>query len=61
MGMRLVPVMTGAQTRTYWGLVISWLAANAFFWSWWLRPEHVVTPLGMIVTSTMLLWTTLLP
>ena len=57
----LVPVMNGGQKRTFAALVVLWLGSLAFFWSWWLRSDHVVTVLGMVVNTLMLVWGLLLP
>jgi cellulose synthase (UDP-forming) len=57
----LVPVMNGGQKRTFAALVVLWLGSLAFFWSWWLRGDHVVTVLGMVVNTLMLVWGLLLP
>lgn len=54
-------VMNSRQKITYFLLVGIWGCALLFFWSWWLRPEHIVTIAGMIVNSLVLLWSTLLP
>jgi cellulose synthase/poly-beta-1,6-N-acetylglucosamine synthase-like glycosyltransferase len=57
----LVAVMSASQRRTFAALVVLWLGALAFFWSWWLRSGHVVTPLGMVVNTLMLVWGLMLP
>jgi cellulose synthase/poly-beta-1,6-N-acetylglucosamine synthase-like glycosyltransferase len=38
-----------------------WLLSLAFFWSWWLRSDHVVTLFGMVVNSMMFMWSLFLP
>ncbi|HEU0168245.1 MAG TPA: glycosyltransferase, partial [Chloroflexota bacterium] len=57
----MVPIMNGRQRREYFALLSIWLLALAFFWGWWLRPEHVVSAGGMVITSLMLVWSTVLP
>ena len=57
----LVPVMNGGQKRTFAALVVLWIGSLAFFWSWWLRSDHVVTVMGMVVNTLMLVWGLLLP
>ena len=47
----LVPVMSVVDRFIYIDLVIMWLCAEEFFWSWWLRSSHVVTAAGMVVNS----------
>ncbi|GHO66912.1 hypothetical protein KSC_058040 [Ktedonobacter sp. SOSP1-52] len=54
-------IMNTQQKRIYLLLIGIWLCSLVFFWTWWLRPEHVVTPFGMILNSLVLLWSTLLP
>ena len=49
------------QAWQYRLLVVAWIAGQVFFWSWWLREEHVVTLLGMLLNSLLLVWTTFLP
>src|ERR671939_1987362 len=43
MRIHLGPVLTGAQARSYWLLVLCWTVANVLFWSWWLAPDHIET------------------
>ncbi len=57
----LVAVMSASQRRTFAALVALWAGALAFFWSWWLQAGHVVTPLGMVVNTLMLIWGLMLP
>lgn len=56
-----VGVLDSTQRWVYRGLMALWLAAVAFFWTWWLQSEHVVTTLGIAVNSAMLVWSLLLP
>jgi cellulose synthase (UDP-forming) len=37
------PDFSRAEARVYRAFVLIWIAANALFWSWWLRPEHIET------------------
>ncbi len=46
-----VPVMTAAERRAYRALACLWLIANLVFWSWWLRPSHIVTMPRFLVTT----------
>jgi cellulose synthase (UDP-forming) len=57
----LKPVMNGRQRRRYFLLLGIWLASLVFFWSWWLRPEHVVSIAGIVLNDLVLAWSTLLP
>jgi cellulose synthase/poly-beta-1,6-N-acetylglucosamine synthase-like glycosyltransferase len=45
----------------YIDLVIMWLCAEEFFWSWWLRSSHVVTAAGMVVNSMLFVWSLVMP
>ncbi|HLI50592.1 MAG TPA: glycosyltransferase, partial [Thermomicrobiaceae bacterium] len=55
-----VRVMTRRQTATFIAFVTTWLAVEGFFWSWWLRPSHVVTWYGMLINSLLLAWPALM-
>jgi cellulose synthase (UDP-forming) len=57
----LKPVMNGRQRVRYFLLLGIWLSSLVFFWSWWLRPEHVVTTAGIALNNLVLAWSTLLP
>lgn len=57
----LVRVMSRRQTITYAVLISFWLAADVFFWIWWLQAGHRVTTLGLVANSLLLAWTTWIP
>jgi hypothetical protein len=57
----VVDLASHQQRWQYRALVIAWLLGQASFWSWWLREDHIVTPVGMLINSLLLLWTTFLP
>ncbi|MET9377387.1 glycosyltransferase family 2 protein [Streptomyces sp. NPDC002992] len=42
-------------------LSAGWLAGLVWFWVWWLRPEHRVGWVGLVVNSALLLYLTVLP
>ncbi|MFF5938632.1 glycosyltransferase family 2 protein [Streptomyces sp. NPDC012508] len=42
-------------------LSIGWLAGLVWFWAWWLRPEHRVGWVGLILNSALLVYLTVLP
>jgi cellulose synthase (UDP-forming) len=42
-------------------IIAAWLAALVWFWSWWLRPEHVNGAFGMVVSSLVLAVASLTP
>jgi hypothetical protein len=54
----LEPLLDDRQERTLKALVIAWLVALTWFWSWWLQPEHWADPTGMVFNSAMLAWAT---
>jgi cellulose synthase (UDP-forming) len=56
-----VPVLSTRQQRTLVTLVGIWFGALIWFWTWWLRWDHVVSWPGMLLSSSLVGWTTLLP
>lgn len=56
-----VDVMTKTQKWQFRSLVAIWFVALVWFWSWWLRSEHLLSWWGMFLTSINLAWTTVLP
>jgi len=56
-----VPVMTAAEKRTYRALACLWTIANLVFWSWWLRPSHIVTLPRFLVTTFVIGYTLAMP
>jgi cellulose synthase (UDP-forming) len=47
-------VFTGRLNRKYLLLAAAWIACALFFWTWWLRPEHVVEgPRYWLVTAAL--------
>ncbi len=57
----LVDVMTARQKIYYGSLVLIWLVNLTLFWVWWLQKDHVVSFLGIVLNSLMLIWSTFLP
>jgi cellulose synthase/poly-beta-1,6-N-acetylglucosamine synthase-like glycosyltransferase len=53
--------MNRAQKAQYWCWLTILLAALAYFWIWWLRPEHNIGTLGYILNLIVVAWVTLLP
>jgi cellulose synthase/poly-beta-1,6-N-acetylglucosamine synthase-like glycosyltransferase len=53
--------MTARQVRALRALVGVWVLALVWFWTWWLHVDHVVSLGGMMLTSALLAWSTLLP
>jgi cellulose synthase (UDP-forming) len=56
-----LPVMSPRQQRTFRVLVSIWVVALASFWMWWIQSDHLVSWAGMLISSALLGWTTLLP
>jgi cellulose synthase/poly-beta-1,6-N-acetylglucosamine synthase-like glycosyltransferase len=38
----LLPLLNRHQRRMYGAGILLWLAAQLYFWQWWLQPEHIV-------------------
>jgi cellulose synthase/poly-beta-1,6-N-acetylglucosamine synthase-like glycosyltransferase len=56
-----VDVMSKKQKLQYKGLIVLWICALVWFWSWWLRQDHFVTVWGMVINSIVIGWTLILP
>jgi cellulose synthase/poly-beta-1,6-N-acetylglucosamine synthase-like glycosyltransferase len=56
-----VDVMTKQQKLKFKGLIVLWVLALLWFWSWWLRQDHFVTVWGMFINSIVIGWTLILP
>ena len=57
----LVDVMSKRQKFFYGFLVMVWLVNLIWFWGWWLQSNHVVTYLGLIITSYVAAYQTIVP
>lgn len=57
----LVDVMSPRQKFIYGFLITIWLANLIWFWAWWLRGDHVVTLLGLLITSYVAAYQTIIP
>jgi cellulose synthase (UDP-forming) len=60
-GPYLSPLMTPAQKTRYCLLLGIWLLALAYFWVWWLRPEHNIGTFSYVLNLIVIGWLTLLP
>ena len=60
-GPLLERILTGRAKAQYVAGALIWLATLAFFWAWWLEPEHNNGTMSFVVVSALLAWTTLLP
>jgi cellulose synthase/poly-beta-1,6-N-acetylglucosamine synthase-like glycosyltransferase len=56
-----VPVLSTPDRVLIAVLTVAWIACLAFFWSWWLLPEHRVGWVGLVVNSLLLAYVTSLP
>ena len=45
----LSPLMNHAQKIQYWTWLAILLVTLAYFWIWWLRPEHNIGTFGYIL------------
>ena len=53
--------MSRAQKIQYWIWLAFLLGALAYFWIWWLRPEHNIGTFSYVVNVAVVAWQTLLP
>jgi cellulose synthase (UDP-forming) len=58
---RLEPIFTGWRKIGYLAGAALWTAALAYFWAWWLRPEHHIDLVASIIVTLVIAWVTLLP
>src|ERR1051326_9008867 len=56
-----VPLMSRRQQLVFRSLVGVWLISLAWFWTWWFRSDHVVTWIGMAISTVLIGWAPLLP
>ena len=56
-----VPILSPRDRVLVGVLTALWVAALAFFWTWWLQPGHRVGWVGLIVNSLLLAYVTSLP
>lgn len=57
----LEPIFAGWSRAAYCFGVACWLAALAYFWTWWLQPAHVISTPAFIMTTATVAWVTLIP
>ncbi len=53
--------MNSKQKLEFAALITIWLAANAYFWIWWLSPEHNIDTIRYLINTTALFWTSMMP
>lgn len=56
----LSPLLLPSERRWHGVLVIVWTVATAWFWVWWLRPEHVDYWPRFLLVSALIGWITFL-
>ncbi|MEW9920413.1 glycosyltransferase [Marimonas sp. MJW-29] len=52
----LTPMLNGWRAYKYYSIAASWLVAAAWFWSWWLQPEHMIGPGRFWIVTAALVW-----
>ncbi|NEI73552.1 glycosyltransferase [Rhizobium lusitanum] len=57
----MTPVLQSRQRAEYIACAALWLAALAYFWSWWFTPSHHVDPMGSVLLTLVLAWVTIIP
>jgi cellulose synthase/poly-beta-1,6-N-acetylglucosamine synthase-like glycosyltransferase len=53
--------MSRVQKVQHWSWTAVLLAALAYFWIWWLRPDHNIGTFAYVVNVIVIAWQTLLP
>lgn len=56
-----VPVFAGHRRRIYLTGIAAWLAAQAFFWVWWLQADHIIWWPSFLLVTVILAWVTWIP
>ncbi|HYF26027.1 MAG TPA: glycosyltransferase [Baekduia sp.] len=51
LGVQTVHLASRGQLAVLDALALAWVAAAVGFWTWWLRPEHLVTGWGLALNS----------
>lgn len=57
----LVNVMSPGQKLIYLILMTLWVGTLLWFWKWWLQSDHIVTMLGLLITSFVAAYQTIVP
>jgi len=57
----LTPLFRERDMRLQIAGVCVWLVALCYFWFWWLDPDHNIGTARYILTTSVLVWTTILP
>jgi cellulose synthase (UDP-forming) len=57
----LIDVLSQSEKAVFLALVTMWAAVLGWFWRWWLQADHITNLTGIVVTSLLIGWNTLLP
>ncbi len=57
----MLPVLAGTGAFVQNAGIVVWTICFAYFWSWWIHPDHVGHWLSYVVVTLSLLWVTLTP
>lgn len=57
----LLPVFQGWARRVYMLFILLWCVALAYFWAWWLNPEHIDRWSTFVLLTLVMAWITLVP
>lgn len=57
----LVPMFNRNQRWLFRAMFVLWLLLLAYFWSWWLQPQHVIETSWFVLSTIVLVWLTLPP
>ena len=49
-------VLSPRQKWKYWLLIGLWAGLSLVFWSWWLKPSHVISPWSYAVVTAAIFW-----
>ncbi len=52
----LIPILSQQRLQRYRLLALTWAAAAAFFWLWWLQRDHVISGSAFALATACLFW-----
>lgn len=52
----LAPLLTRRQSLRYQIMIVLWLLATLYFWSWWLNPAHIMGWVPYLIITATLVW-----
>lgn len=56
-----IDIMTRKDKFIYLFLLTFWVISVIIFFSWWIKPSHIVSYIGMIINTILIAWSILLP